>query len=42
MLDYAYWQLLMGDTSPSARQLPPLHDILLGGRQSYEGTRLER
>lgn len=32
ILDYAYWQLVVGDTAPQGvRQRLPLHDMLIGG-----------
>ena len=33
VLDYAYWQLGVGDTAPGMRDRPPLHDVLLGPRR---------
>ena len=32
VLDYAYWQLVVGDTAPGLRQRLPLHDMLIGGK----------
>jgi hypothetical protein len=32
VLDYAYWQFVVGDSAPGLRTRLPLHDILLGRR----------
>ena len=32
VLDYAYWQLVVGDTAQGLRERLPLHDMLIGGK----------
>ena len=42
VLDYAYWQLVVGESAPGLRAKPPLHDLLLGGRAAGpRGRRLD-